>query len=225
MSLTQQFVKLFPHGFDGIIFDCDGVLIDSSHVNVGYYNLILKKLAKPPMSKADEVYVQMSSVKESLEYLTTPVEYDRLPEIVEAIPYKEHALPLLALEDGIREALDLLPSLGLRCAVHTNRGAGMQDILEHFDLLGIFDPVMTVDIVKPKPDPEGIFCILDKWNVPRERILFLGDSRADYQATINAQVPFAAYNNTQLDADMHIPSYLDLRKALTEACQIWQNKG
>lgn len=224
MSLTQQFVKLFPYGLDGIIFDCDGVLIDSSRVNIGYYNLILEKLGKLPMSEANEIYVQMSSVKESLDYLTTPEEYARLPEIVEAIPYKVHALPLLTLEDGIRDILDLLPTLGLRCALHTNRAAGMYDILERFDLFDIFDPVMTSDIVKPKPDPEGIFRILDTWHAPRERILFIGDSHADYQASSNAQVPFAAYKNTLLDADIHIPSYPDLRKALKEACQIWQNK-
>jgi len=222
MSLIQQFITLFPDGLDGLIFDCDGVLIDSSQVNIGYYNLLLNALGKPAMDSEAEQYVQMASVQEALNYITSPEEQSLLPGLIERFPYKKHAQPLLTLEPEIKEILAYITSIGLRRAVHTNRSAGMQDILKQFDLLGVFDPVMTCALVKPKPDPEGIFCILQQWQVPRTRILFLGDSLTDYRAAFQAQVPFAAYKNTQLDADIHIPSYSVLQQILEEACQIWQ---
>ena len=42
--------KLFPHGLTGIIFDCDGVMVDSRDVNIGYYNLLLREVGKPPIT-------------------------------------------------------------------------------------------------------------------------------------------------------------------------------
>ena len=36
--------KLFPHGLTGIIFDCDGVMIDSRAANAIFYNKVLAAL-------------------------------------------------------------------------------------------------------------------------------------------------------------------------------------
>ena len=34
-----------------VIFDCDGVLFDSAAANVAYYNAVLERLGRPPMSE------------------------------------------------------------------------------------------------------------------------------------------------------------------------------
>ena len=66
--------KLFPHGLTGIIFDCDGVMVDSRDVNIGYYNLLLREVGKPPITPEQAGYVQMSTAKEALEYIFSPEE-------------------------------------------------------------------------------------------------------------------------------------------------------
>ena len=40
---------LFPHGIAGVIFDCDGVMIDSRAANNVFYNRVLAYFGLPPM--------------------------------------------------------------------------------------------------------------------------------------------------------------------------------
>ena len=40
--------QLFPNGLGGVIFDCDGVIIDSRPANGVYYNRILAHFGLPP---------------------------------------------------------------------------------------------------------------------------------------------------------------------------------
>ena len=46
--------KLFPHGLTGIIFDCDGVMIDSRAANAIFYNKVLAALGLPPLTPEQE---------------------------------------------------------------------------------------------------------------------------------------------------------------------------
>mgnify|MGYP006872120701 FL=1 len=40
-TLASLLERTFPAGLSGLIFDCDGVMVDSRDVNIGYYNLLL----------------------------------------------------------------------------------------------------------------------------------------------------------------------------------------
>lgn len=41
---------LFPDGLRGVIFDCDGVMIDSRAANDEFYNRVLAYFGLPPMT-------------------------------------------------------------------------------------------------------------------------------------------------------------------------------
>ncbi len=225
MKLTQQFLSLFPQGLCGFIFDCDGVLVDSDRVNIRYYNKILQELGKEPMTREEEIYVQMASVSRAFEHITTEEDRAKLPEILERIPYVTHALPALELYPDLKVFLEALKEMGFHLAVHTNRGSGMKDVLNQFDLNHLFCPVMTANIVAPKPHPEGIFRILEDWDTTPERVLFVGDSKNDYYASKAAKVPFAAFNNPKLDSKLHITSYKECLASLKEAFAHWKKQS
>ena len=53
--------KLFPQGIGGVIFDCDGVIIDSRATNGIYYNRILEHFGLPPMTPEKERYSFMAT--------------------------------------------------------------------------------------------------------------------------------------------------------------------
>ena len=40
-TLASLLERTFPAGLSGLIFDCDGVMVDSPDVHIGYYNLLL----------------------------------------------------------------------------------------------------------------------------------------------------------------------------------------
>lgn len=187
-----------PRTLRGVIFDCDGVLIDSRHANITYYNRLLVAVGKQPMTAAQEEYVHMASERQAVAHILNPDEVARYDEIAAQVPYREVVLPLLTLEEGAREVLTRLRARGLRLAVHTNRGKGMWDVLDKFSMRDIFDPVMTVQHVAPKPSPEGVLRVLEAWRVTPAEVLFVGDSAADAQAAQGAGVPFIAYKNAAL---------------------------
>lgn len=50
-TLASLLERTFPAGLSGLIFDCDGVMVDSRDVNIGYYNLLLREVGKPPIRR------------------------------------------------------------------------------------------------------------------------------------------------------------------------------
>lgn len=213
-SLSFLLKKVFPKGLAGLIFDCDGVLVDSCAANVGYYNRLLAEFGLPPVADDQVEYVKMSTADQALRFLFTPEQYVQLPAIAQRIPYKTVTLPLLTPEPGLREMLDWLHGQGVRLGVHTNRGNGMWDVLKKFGMEELFDPVMTAEVVAPKPSPEGVLRILDTWNVLPETVGFVGDSATDAAAAAGGGVPLLAYRNADLPASIHVNGFPELHRAL-----------
>jgi phosphoglycolate phosphatase len=136
------------------------------------------------------------------------------------VPYREVVLPLLRLEDGAGAVLARLRGQGLRLAVHTNRGAGMWDVLDKLALQGMFEPVMTVAQVAPKPSPEGVLRILEAWSLPPSAVIFVGDSEADAAAAQGAGVSLIAFKNAALrTAVAHVSGFAELETTLLAASQ------
>lgn len=204
-----------PHDLKGIIFDCDGVILDSRAANERYYNLILEALDLPPLTPEQESFTFMATVHQSLEYITPPHLHCKLPEVCKKIVnYQRDIMPLLRLERGLLDFLRWLRSLDVRMAVHTNRFSGMDAVMDAFDLRPYFSPVVTAAMVKPKPDPDGALYILDQWNMPGEQALFVGDSPNDAQAALAGGISFAAYRNPALGAAVNVDSFEDLADVL-----------
>jgi HAD superfamily hydrolase (TIGR01549 family) len=198
----------------GVIFDCDGVLVASKEANKQYYNLILKRLGLPPMTSEQEDYMHMHTVDESIQYLVPEQMLAKAQEVRGMVSY-EDIVSYVQIEQGLVEFLDLLYDSGIRCAVNTNRSNTMGLILQRFALEKYFHPVVTAATVQnPKPDPESLYLILRHWNSEPQEIVFIGDSVVDEQTARSAGVPFWAYKNNLLQADLHINSYAQLKSLL-----------
>ena len=72
--------KLFPHGLTGIIFDCDGVMIDSRAANAIFYNKVLAALGLPPLTPEQDAYTFMATARQALEYIVPPEMHQRMYE-------------------------------------------------------------------------------------------------------------------------------------------------
>ena len=201
-------------GIQGVIFDCDGVLIDSREANICFYNLILEALALPPMKPESEEYVHCHTVQESIAHIVPEGRYEEALEAAREISYAR-VLDRIRLQPGLVGLLETLQRLGRVCAVNTNRTNTIGLILERFDLGGYFDPVVTSSMVRqPKPHPESLLAILEQWGLSRDRVVFIGDSWVDEQTARSAGVAFWAYRNDELQADQVIWDYADLEHRL-----------
>ena len=107
--LASRLAETFPEGLAGLIFDCDGVMVDSCRVNIAYYDLLLREVGRPPVSEAQAEYVQMSTAKEALEYLFSPEEL-KLPSYVKKEVLQKNGIPYTQTTDleAVMPELDIL---------------------------------------------------------------------------------------------------------------------
>jgi len=217
LVLTDQLDPAFLRGVRGFIFDCDGVLIDSYLANTAYYNTFRTRFGLPPMNPEEEMYTHTQNVFNSLQRIVPPEHYETAMEYRKEVDYRS-ILPYLRREPGVRRLLSWLKAAGFKLGVNTNRTDTTDMVFEAVGLHGFFDPVMTAGIApKPKPDPGGMLAILDAWGLCAGEVAFLGDSDVDEHTARNSGVPFWAFKNPELDADLHIPDFGTLLSSLQRA--------
>lgn len=203
--------------FRGFIFDCDGVLIDSFVANVAYYNMYRTRFGLPPMSPEEEMFTHTQNVFDSIRRIIPEELYGAAMEYRKLLNYRD-ILPFLRREPGVRRLLSWLKNARFALGVNTNRTDTTGMVFEAVDLEGFFEPVMTAGVApRPKPDPGGMYAILEAWGMGAGEVVFIGDSDVDEMTARNSGVAFWAYKNPALAADLHVPDFGFLLHALRRA--------
>lgn len=170
-----------------VIFDFDGVLINSIQVQKGAlkesYNRIVNK-EDPPY---DEFFKRSGS---SLEVIFSDL---KLP--MDMIPiYREYSkthLDEIELFPCTREVLWQLHKMNIKIALFTGKDSDRTlQILKKFEIRGFFDSIVCSDkIEKPKPNPDGIWKIFRELNINRKNDAFLvGDAVNDIKCAHRAGI-------------------------------------
>jgi HAD superfamily hydrolase (TIGR01509 family) len=166
------------------------------------------------MSEEDHHYIHMATGEQSVRYL-----FRDYPDQDEAEKYRRimdytQFIDKLKMEPGLEEILFSLKGR-VKLAVATNRSITINTVLDHFGLTRYFDAVISsFDVKRPKPDPECLEAILERFLVPRQEALYVGDSEVDAQTASAACVPFAAFKNSSLTASFHVRSMAELAAVL-----------
>ncbi len=193
-----------------IIFDCDGVMFDSRQSNRNYYNSILTHFGLPPMTENQMEYSHMSTADEAVDLLFKDSDLlDEAHEYKSRLDYSPFIKDMI-IEPGLKDLLvELKPEFGL--AVATNRSNTIEEVLRQNSIHDFFDIVVSsLDVTRPKPDPESVIKILDFFNINPHKTFYIGDSLIDQQTARAAGVVFIAYKNRGLDADHHVNSMMDI---------------
>lgn len=206
--------KYFPEGLCGIVFDCDGVMIDSAAANRFLYNAILAVLGLPPISAAQEKEAFQDTFQHAVRKLVPENLHHKLEEaIASAIVYDRDILPKIKIMPGYRDFLEKAHRHGLKLAIDTNRTEpGIHKVLDFLRLPPYFDPIMCCTIVEPKPSPEGPKRICAQWRAKPRQCLFVGDSPDDARAARGAGLIFAGFGGLQ--GDISVSSWEELADLL-----------
>ena len=193
-----------------IIYDLDGVLVDSSQANAAFYNHILGHFGLPPLTPSLLDTVQMLTAGESIDLLFAG--HPRLAEVqafmlqVDNTPF----LPFLRLTPHVRETLERLQP-DYRTAIATNRGRSLPLVLNFLEIEPLFDLVLSsADVVHHKPHPECLHRLLGHFHLEPSQALYVGDSVVDQETAARAGITFVAYRRAELAAQYHLQEHKEI---------------
>ena len=195
-----------PDPIKAVIFDCDGVMFDTTAANSAYYNRILKHLDRSPLTPEQFAYCHMHTVDNALRYL-----FEDAGQLEAARAYRlemgyRDFIPMMTLEPHLKPLLrQLRPRI--KTAVGTNRSDTMDAVMEVHGLISGFDLVVTAsDVPAPKPAPDILNHVLTIFQFNPAETIYIGDSEVDEVAAAAAGIPLVAYRNCALQAWRHIDS-------------------
>jgi len=186
-------VSSSPATARAVIFDCDGVLFDSWHANIAFYNAIRATLGLPPMDRAWEDRAHFLAAASVLEEMfghdpALAADARRVFESTDYEPFFDLMVPVPGLFDVLAA---LRPAWRLGMA--TNRGATLAGVMRRFGLDAWLDAAVGVlDVPRPKPAPDVIRECLSRLGVPPSGGVYVGDAESDLVAARAAGVEFVS---------------------------------
>lgn len=171
---------------EAIIFDVDGVLLDSFESWFTSFNQTLVEFGKDEVDR--ETYRKIfwgPSVEEDLR------RYNLGADAVEAaLRNQRNNVHLMKLHEKVHETLESLKGFRLGVATNTPR-INLDKTFNYFDLYKYFEVVMCFDDVqRPKPYPDMILKASEILNMPVTKMLFVGDTESDMAAAKGAGCNF-----------------------------------
>lgn len=211
------FEKYIKYKKPTLFFDFDGTLMDTSAIIYEGYKRLFEKYSD--ISKFNDE-VQSEIYGPALRVLFPKyfpgVDYDTL-----YADYKARQLEVygqIKPMENVEETLKTLHEDGYHMAIVSTRShEGISELLDKFDLLKYFDGICGVnDVEKVKPDPEGIFKVVNEKKLNRECVM-IGDSLMDIECGKNYGAYTIGYismeSRTEVlkeNADVTITDFKDL---------------
>lgn len=177
------------------IFDLDGTLIDTVESLKRSTNLVLDQFGYPHVDDHDIKRIVGDGFRNQMKRALTlagDAEFAHYAEAEQLYPviFAENCLYHVHAYDGICEFLGILKTKGIRIAVLTNKPH--ERAVETLDLVfgnGYFDYVLGEQEGFPKkPDPAGVYRILQLLDVRPEECLYFGDTNTDMKTGLAAGV-------------------------------------
>ncbi len=199
-----------------VIYDCDGVIIDSLDANRRFYNSFRTRLGLRLVNEEELLYAHTHTVHEALQFLFPDSELLSRALRLYSQADPEDSFRHLKLEPNLIPALTRIKEQGILRAISTSRTTAMSSILTRFALEQYFDLVVTAsDVKNPKPHPESVEVILRKLALDRSEAVLVGDSENDFRTALAAGIKFIAYKNGGLAGHAHIHDHLEILKLLS----------
>ena len=193
-----------------VIYDFDGVIVDSREANEAYYNRLLKHFGLPPVQAGQLEVIYTRTSREVIDVLFADPALAEAARALEKTMDNDDITPMIKVEPHIKETLQVLRSR-YRTAIATNRGKSLPLVLEFNNLTDYFDlTVSSRQVTHPKPHPECLEVILQKFSLAPGQVVYIGDAEIDARLADAAGVPFIAYKNPSLSAWAHISDHREI---------------
>jgi len=174
--------------FDLIVFDWDGTLYDSTALITRCIQAACADVGVPVPSQRDASYVIGMGLIEALQHAAPALPRERYAEL--GARYRHHYVARqheIAFFDGTLPMLQALRERGHLLGVATGKTRlGLNQALNDYALVGLFDATRTADETASKPDPRMLHELMRELGVAPARTLMIGDTTHDLLLAANA---------------------------------------
>lgn len=193
-----------------VLFDLDGVLVDSYPVWFRVLNATLAEHGKPTLTEEEFRPSWGQSVQADRERWFPELSREDLEAAFER-HFMTHVAAVRVM-DGAREAVDALRARGVRLGLVTNSQHGIaMALLAAAGLDGRFDVVVTgSDVPNPKPAPDMLLLAAERLGATPGAAVLVGDSEYDRGAAEAAGCAFVHFGRdvqslAELDGHIEAP--------------------
>ncbi len=201
MSIHQRPLEyMFPHGM-GVVFDCDGVVVDSEPASLEAFRRTYQEV-EIELSQDDLESVIGRTAEASVSLMWERHGY--FMEIKDYLERKQHHYEIVAKEKGILAlpgVVDLINELEnsqVRFALaSSNRPEAIETSLREAHLQDRFSIIISgADVSWGKPDPEIFLLAAEQLSLPPERCIAIEDSSSGVEAACRAGMTCIGVTNT-----------------------------
>jgi len=176
-----------------VIFDLDGTLLNTLDDLYLAFNYAIKSFGYPERSKEEIKSFVGNGIKKAIERaLPEKVSEEELNYIINVFKdyYQKNMYKNTKVYDGILQMLAELKNRGYKLAVVSNKyDAAVKKLCgEYFDNY-IDCAVGEVKGTDRKPNPIGIYKVMEELKVNKEQAVYVGDSDVDIKTAQNADIP------------------------------------
>jgi HAD superfamily hydrolase (TIGR01509 family) len=167
-----------------VLFDFDGTLVDTLPLSFIAFKSVFKKYDNRDVSN-EELVAMFGPTEDEIIALNLNNKERVSDAVAEYYQiYQEGHDTHIPSTFEIEKLLQYIKTKHLKIGVITGKSRkAFQISVEALSLSHYFDIVITGDdVLKPKPDPEGIYTALDYLKASKEDAVFIGDSIADIKA-------------------------------------------
>jgi HAD superfamily hydrolase (TIGR01549 family) len=171
----------------GVLFDIDGTLTRTNDLIFATFNFIATKYCGRTYEPR-EIIALFGPPEEGA--LIPIVGEERLVEAMDDLCefYSSHHHAMADLHAGMGDVLAFLKGMGIPLGVFTGKGRRTAMItLDALGIAGYFDLIVSGnDVVRHKPDPEGIRKFIGAFSLAPAEVLMVGDAMGDITASKGA---------------------------------------
>ena len=181
-------------GYDLVIFDWDGTLMDSTRMIARSLQAACRDIGAPVPSQSDALFVIGLNLADTFARVAPTLDEPGQARLAERYRHhflaNEHEAPLY---DGVTDMLADLHGRGQRLAVATGKARrGLERALDQTGLRRWFEATRCADEGFAKPHPGMLLMLLDVTGVEPRRALMVGDTTHDLELAANAGVDAVA---------------------------------
>ena len=207
-----------------VIFDMDGTVLNSDPMILKAMNILYDKYRNGVRTPESEViYFSGPPIRETLKKEFPDMDQKFIFEEFHKESYKLYKTDTFAYPYS-KEVLTKLKKDGFKLAIVTSKLHALTEYaLECIDLVGIFDYIVGYDdVIKPKPDGEGILKVIDRYGGSKKDSIYIGDNVSDLNSASNAGIDCCLVNwgprilPKEVNPKYKINSYLELEGILYE---------